>query len=185
MTHCVDLEELEAIAQAATPAPWSYTEHCGAQVAAGLIHDQEPGGVRLKKGGFFLFEIEPDVYDRGDDASDQDEYEARAQADVKLIACMRNALPDLITELREQRALPEPEPEWEPLHSEDGTLQCDEGNAYLFGLYTSGGWFCFQDVIVWDSESSPRWADGDSGWEIDDVTHFRPLPAEPTKESKP
>lgn len=100
----IDIEALSAIEQEATPAPWAYTEHCGAQVCAGLIHNQEPGEVRMEKHGFFLFEIDPNAYDRGDGKiEDEEELEAMAFADVKLIACMRNALPQLIAELETAR----------------------------------------------------------------------------------
>lgn len=97
----IDLDTLTAIEQAASPAPWAYTEHCGAQVCIGLVHDQKHGQVRLAKGGFFLFEIDGSAYYP---QLDEEQGEKQALADVKLIASMRNYLPLLLTELRAARA---------------------------------------------------------------------------------
>lgn len=89
------LKGLVKAAKAASPGPWAYTEHCGAQVCIGLIHDQEPGQVRLKKDGVFLFEIEPSVYEGRDDDGEEkseEDYEAQAFADAKFIALSHPAV---------------------------------------------------------------------------------------------
>lgn len=98
-----ELDQLTALDSAGTCAPWAYTENCGAQVCVGLIHDQEPGMVRMEKGGFFLFEIEPDAYDRGDDSQYEEDLARQAYADAKLIALARNYLPRLIETAKKAR----------------------------------------------------------------------------------
>lgn len=101
MIQPIDLDQLASIERAASPAPWAYTEHCGAQVCIGLVHDQKHGQVRLAKGGFFLFEIDGSAYYP---QVTEEQGEKQALADVKLISFMRNYLPSLLTELREARA---------------------------------------------------------------------------------
>lgn len=102
------IEQLTALEAAATPAPWAYTEGCGATVAVGEVHNDDEGEVRLKKNGFFLFEIEPDTYDRGDDAIDEDQCLEKAFADTKLIALMRNYLPALLDLARQHLRMTRP-----------------------------------------------------------------------------
>lgn len=97
-----ELETLKELDKEATPGPWAYTENCGPQVTAGLIHDQGEGFVQLKKGGFFLLEIEPSVYDRDGD-TDEDECDQQAFADVKFIATARLAVPRLVAEVERLR----------------------------------------------------------------------------------
>lgn len=106
MTDRVDLDELERLAKEATPGPWRATKGCGAQVGAGVCIKDTPGSVTIKRGGFFLLEIDPDSYDQRDDDDDLDEEELqdKAHADTALIAAMRNSIVALIAELRSHRA---------------------------------------------------------------------------------
>lgn len=80
---------LHAAAEAATPGPWAYTTGCGAMVSAGFVVHDKPGSVAIGKGGFTLFEIDPDNYASGDSAPadwDEEALEERAFADSKFIA---------------------------------------------------------------------------------------------------
>lgn len=90
-----ELDQLEALDKAATQGPWAYMLGCGTVVAVGEVAYDRRGETALMKGGYSLFEIEPDAYDRLEDELEST-MELRAQADAKLIAMMRNSLPALI-----------------------------------------------------------------------------------------
>jgi hypothetical protein len=85
-----ELNSIETLCKRATPGPWSSTTGCGAIVHVGFVCVDKPGHTALAKGGFQLFEIEPDVYLRdGDDGGDADDRSVeQAEADVRFIAAM-------------------------------------------------------------------------------------------------
>ena len=65
--------------------------------------------------------------------------------------------------------------EWKRLWV-DGELQCAEGRPYVFAIQLMGGlWDYFVDAVVWDSENPAEWRNAESGWNLEDVTHFAEL----------
>jgi hypothetical protein len=85
-----ELDGIENLSRRATPGPWSSTTGCGASVHAGFVCVDRPGHTAIAKGGFQLFEIEPGVYQSGDDDSGEaeDRFVEQAEADVRFIAAM-------------------------------------------------------------------------------------------------
>ncbi len=80
-----ELEELESLARAATPAPWiAYLESEPGSGGASMIQVGLPG------------DFPPDLYVFHDDTIAPD-------ADLKFIAAARNYVPRLVAELRENR----------------------------------------------------------------------------------
>ena len=170
MDKPVDLESLSVIEQAATPAPWAYTEGTGAQVAVGFVLDDEPGTTRLDKGGFFLFEIEPWVYVREEEEENEEKNEAQACADVRFIAIARNVLPRLITELREHRE----RERWIPCSER---MPEAEERVLVHSPLVGHPFEAFQ---MPDFHPSHRWQFRNGSYcSEDEVTHWRPMPAPP------
>lgn len=88
------IDNLSRVAKAATPGAWGH-EVDGTQVFVGTIAEQSnKRGARtliLQKGGFFLFDIEPELYagnitaKPGVDADDETACHRQALADAKFI----------------------------------------------------------------------------------------------------
>lgn len=68
--------------------------------------------------------------------------------------------------------------QWQPFHFDDST-PIREGQFCLFYASKGDGIQVFADSIVWDAETDAQWGDGSHGWEIDDVSHWMPLPPPP------
>lgn len=134
---------LRSAAQAATPGPWAYTTGCGAMVWVGFVVHDKPGHVAIGKGGFTLFEIDPDNYAHSDSASEywDEELETRAFADSKFIALANPTavleLLDSIADLKRER---DEAREWvRRITAETRTLTCVYcGHAYPPGTPAHG-----------------------------------------------
>jgi hypothetical protein len=114
---------------------------------------------------------------------DLDELEALLRSlDAAMLAdngvvIRRAALAALLAEVRASRER-EASGGWKPFYFDDAT-PVREGQACLFGIQGKDGFAAFVDSIIWDAETPADWNDGGHGWDIDDVTHFMPLPSPP------
>lgn len=91
MSRPLNLKHIKKLCKAATGGAWSSTQGCGPAVYAGApVAIDEAGHVAIHKGGFMLFELDPDNYVReetlDDGFEDEDGSLERAQADCDFIA---------------------------------------------------------------------------------------------------
>ena len=79
------------------------------------------------------------------------------------------------------------EPDWLPLWVDDDEFHAglSEGNQYLFAIKFTTGWVYFSDVLIWDCESPPQWADGGHGFDLQDVSHFASIEPPVVNDSPP
>lgn len=179
-----ELDGLETLCKRATPGPWASTTGCGATVHVGYVCIDRPGHTAIAKGGFNLFEIDPDVYARsapGEDESDDAEAEERcsdqAEADARYIAALNptTAL-RLIHQIRDLRG-----PRTWPVNTKEQPLLSNEALLALCRAATGGARELeFSGVIRIEGQDLPL-----CGGSEHDVNWITPADAEFTTKMSP